>query len=367
MLKNLDFSLILLPIILSAFGLATVFSLGAENALFYKQLILQIAGLFLCVGILFLDFRFLREGHYTFIFYIFAILLLLLLVVLGATVNNAQSWFRFWGISLQPVELAKLSLIFILAKFFYKRHIEVSYMPTLFFSFIYAAIIFALTIMQPDLGSALVVLSIWGIIVFVSGIPKKYILGIISAVALIGFISWNFLFQDFQKERIYSFIDPTRDIRGSGYNVYQSMIAVGSGGLWGKGINFGSQSKLSFLPEYETDFIFAAFAEEWGYIGTVFCILIYLILIFRIIQAGSKMESNFETLFCVGVAGYFIVHTGVNIGMNIGLLPVTGIPLPFMSAGGTHVLVEWTMLGLIVSMSKHQSRPHSKHENEIFI
>lgn len=365
--KNISLSLLIYPFILSIFGLATVFSIGDNNVLFYKQLILQTIGLFLALGIIFFDWRFLRNGHYTFIFFSFATFLLLLLVILGATINGSQSWFRIGGVSLQPVELAKLALIFILAKYFYKRHVEVAYLPTIIYSSFYALLIFILTIFQPDLGSGLVVLAIWGVIVFVSGIPKKYILAILSFACVASFFSWNFFLQDYQKERIFSFVDPTRDIRGSGYNVYQSMIAIGSGGLWGKGINLGSQSKLSYLPEYETDFIFAAFAEEWGYVGVIFCILTYLILILTILNLSKTMETNFETLFCVGVAAYFIVHTGVNIGMNIGLLPVTGIPLPFMSAGGTHILVEWIMLGFIISSSKYKARNFSHSANEVFI
>lgn len=366
MFKNIDFSLLILPVLLSLFGLSTIFYIGTDNSLFFKQFTLHVLGLVWALLLIRLDFRFLRSGHYTFIFYILAIFLLIALVGLGVVVNNAQSWFRVGGLSLQPVEIAKLALMLLLAKFFYKRYIEISHLPTLLLSFAYAAIVFVLTILQPDLGSALVVLFIWGIIVFVSGIPKKYILSIFVLAILAVGLSWQFLLQDYQKERIFSFLDPTRDIRGSGYNVYQSMIAVGSGGIWGKGINFGSQSKLSYLPEYETDFIFAAFAEEWGFIGAVLCILIFLILILKILEKTKNMESNFESIFAAGVAGYFIIHTSVNIGMNIGLLPVTGIPLPFMSAGGTHVLVEWTMLGLLLSMSRHQLRPLTSHSSELF-
>jgi rod shape determining protein RodA len=364
--KKVDLSLLVLPLILGVFGMATIFNMGPENSLFYKQLSIHTVGFLLAILLIKFDLRFLRTGHYTFIFYLISVALLLALVVLGATVNNAQSWFRIAGFSLQPVEIAKLALIFLLAKFFLKRHVEISYVPTLLISFLYAALIFALTLLQPDLGSALVVLFIWGVIVFVSGIPKKYILAIFGLATVVVGLSWQFLFQDYQKERIFSFLDPTRDIRGSGYNVYQSMIAIGSGGLWGKGISFGSQSKLAYLPEFETDFIFAAFAEEWGFIGTFISLFLYLILILKILRYGSIMESNFESVFAAGVAGYFIVHSGVNVGMNMGLLPVTGIPLPFMSAGGTHILVEWAMIGVLLSMSKFNSRPNTNQNYFLF-
>jgi len=351
-----DYTLFIFPILLSIFGLSTIFSFGSSNVIFIKQIILFFFGLGLAVFISFIDLRFLKTGHYIFMFYFITILLLCSLVILGHTINGSQSWFKIFGLSLQPVEFAKLALIGILAKFFYKRHTEISYLPTLIFSFFYVAIIFILTILQPDLGSALVVLGIWFGIVFVSGIPYKYILGIFTIAVALALISWNVFLQPYQKARITNFVDPMHDIRGSGYNVYQSMIAVGSGGLYGKGINFGSQSKLSYLPEYETDFIFAAFAEEWGYIGVVLCLITYLVLILRILFLAQSMESNFEIIFLVGIASYFIIHFCVNVGMNIGLLPVTGIPLPFMSSGGTHVLVEWVMLGVIVSNTKNKKR-----------
>ncbi len=363
-----DYTLLIFPVLLSIFGLSTVFSLGTSNAIFIKQLILFVVGITVALGISFIDFRFLRQGHFVFTFYCFSVFLLLLLVVLGHTINGAQSWFRIFGISLQPVELAKLALIAILARFFYKRHSEVSYLPTLIFSSFYSIVIFVLTIFQPDLGSGLVVLGIWGIIVFISGIPKKYIAGIFMLIVAVSLISWNVFLEPYQKSRILNFVDPTRDIRGSGYNVYQSMIAVGSGGIYGKGINFGTQSKLSYLPEYETDFIFSAFAEEWGYIGVVLCLSSFLFLILKILFTSVKMESNFEVLFLVGIASYFIIHFCVNVGMNIGLLPVTGIPLPFMSSGGTHILVEWIMVGLMMSFTKNIRRLKKEVKSkEIFV
>lgn len=363
-----DYSLLIFPILLSLFGMSTVFSLGTGNAIFIKQLVLFFFGLGTAVGISLLDLRFLRQGHFIFIFYCLSLLLLLLLVVLGHTINGSQSWFRIFGISLQPVEFAKLALIAIMARFFYKRHGDVAYLPTIIFSSLYAVVIFILTIFQPDLGSGLVVLGIWGVVIFISGIPKKYIAGIFLLIAAVSVVSWNVFLVGYQKERILNFVDPTRDIRGSGYNVYQSMIAVGSGGLYGKGINFGTQSKLQFLPEYETDFIFAAFSEEWGYVGVVFCLTCFLLLILKILFTSTKLESNFEILFLVGVCAYFIIHFSVNVGMNIGLLPVTGIPLPFMSSGGSHVLVEWIMIGVIISFTKNVRRlKREVKEREIYV
>jgi rod shape determining protein RodA len=157
-------------------------------------------------------------------------------------------------------------------------------------------------------------------------------------------------------------------VRGSGYNVYQSIIAIGSGGIFGKGIAQGTQSTLKYLPESDTDFIFASFAEEWGFVGTVLCVLVFVVLIVSLLQAAFAVESNFETLFIVGITGYFLIHFIVNVGMNLGVLPVTGIPLPFMSAGGTHTLLEWTMLGIFFSMLARggKSSPSRASKGEIF-
>jgi rod shape determining protein RodA len=366
MLKR-DYILLLPPLILSVFGLSTIFSIGTINSLFEKQIALTIIGLVFALILAHIDLSFLKKGQFIFAFFAFNFLLLLLVVGLGKVTNGAQSWFKLFGFSLQPVELAKLALILLLAKFFYKRHVEISYLPTLLLSFFYPALLCFLTLLQPDLGSALVVLGIWGMVVFVSGISKKYILGILALIIATFVFSWFFIFAKYQKDRVLNFVNPTRDIRGSGYNVYQSMIAIGSGGVYGKGINFGTQSKLAYLPEYETDFIFSAFSEEWGFVGSVFCILVFMFLILRILHLVKVAETNFETFVFMGISAYFIIHFTVNVGMNIGLLPVTGIPLPFMSAGGTHVLVEWMMIGILISYSKNRRRINREiHTKELY-
>ena len=170
-----------------------------------------------------------------------------------------------------------------------------------------------------------------------------------------------------QKDRIRNFIDPLSDIHGAGYNAYQSTVAVGSGGLWGKGLGYGTQSRLKFLPEYQTDFIFAAFAEEWGFIGVFILFGLYGIIIVRIILNALHGSTNFEILFSAGVAVFFIVHIAINVGMNIHLLPVTGTPLPLMSYGGTHLMAEFISLGIVVSMRRYSRSAHKDVVNNEFI
>jgi rod shape determining protein RodA len=166
---------------------------------------------------------------------------------------------------------------------------------------------------------------------------------------------WQFVFLDYQKARIATFLDPLSDIQGAGYNAYQSTVAVGAGQIWGRGIGYGTQSKFQFLPEYETDFIFAAFAEEWGLIGVLLLFALFALVIWRLLKHANEAATNFERLFAVGVAFLFIAHFFVHIGMNIGLLPVTGTTVPFLSYGGSHLVTEFVALGMVMGMRRYQS------------
>ncbi len=201
--------------------------------------------------------------------------------------------------------------------------------------------------------------------VLVSGISKKH-LALVFCVGILAFAGlWFYVFKGYQKQRIVNFIHPLSDIRGTGYNAYQSTIAVGSGEVFGKGVGFGTQSRLKFLPEYETDFIFASFAEEWGFVGVLLLLFFYAVVIWRILLHAMRGSTNFEMLFGLGLAILFMSHVFVNVGMNIGLLPVTGITLPFMSYGGTHLLTEFAGLGILMGMSRYQRAAHkdlSKNE-----
>jgi rod shape determining protein RodA len=203
--------------------------------------------------------------------------------------------------------------------------------------------------------------------VMVSGISKKHLLIMIAAVAIIFSLVWSFGFKEYQKNRIRNFVNPLSDIHGAGYNAYQSTVAVGSGGLWGKGVGYGTQSRLKFLPEYQTDFIFAAFAEEWGFAGIFILFTLYGIIMWRIIRSALRGATNFEILYSAGVAIYFIVHIVVNVGMNMHLLPVTGTPLPFMSYGGTHIMSEFLLLGILMSMRRYSRPAHKDSTKNEFI
>lgn len=365
--RGIDWILLLsaTPIILG--GLATMTSFGSSTGFFSQQLLWVCLGLMLIVGVSHIDVRFLRDSRYVVIFYGIAISLLVFVLLVGKTVKGAKSWFSIGAFSFQPTDIVKLLVIAVLAKYFARRHIEIARIKHLLISAVYALIPIGLIMLQPDFGSAMVIAGLWLGMSLVAGISKKHIL-IVAGVGLLVFtISWLFLFKPYQKARIMTFINPTADIRGSGYNAYQSVIAVGSGGIAGKGLGYGTQSRLNFLPEYETDFIFAAFAEEWGFLGAVVIIVSFCVFLGRIIYHARHGATNFETLFCIGYALLIFGHVIVNIGMNLGVMPVTGIPLPFMSYGGSHFLGECLGLGIIMSMARYERSMHADDMHNEFV
>ncbi len=355
-----------LPLVLA--GLVTMHSFSADDSYAYHQVI-AIAISFGAYFIIsrFLDTKVLRKSSVSIAIFIIMIILLGTLTVLGTISHGARSWYNFGFLSFQPSDFAKLALIIILAKYFSRRHIEIANIRHILVSGFYAFVFFVLVLTHPDLGSAVIIALIWFGMIVVSGVSKKHIFAM-AVLAIISFVLlWSFAFKEYQKDRIRNFIDPLSDIRGSGYNAYQSTIAVGSGYILGKGVGYGTQSRLNFLPEYQTDFIFAAFAEEWGFIGVSLFFILYSLFIARIIYLASRGSSNFEILFGAGVAIYFIVHLFINVGMNIQLLPVTGTPLPFLSYGGTHILSEYILLGILVAMKKHSRVMHRDMDNNEFV
>lgn len=290
--------------------------------------------------------------------FIASVLILVILSVIGHTAKGAQSWFSIGGMSFQPSDPIKLALIVLLAKYFSRRHVEIANIRHIFVSGFYAFIICILVFLQPDFGSALIIFLIWFGMILVSGISKRHLLLVffVGAVAFSGL--WMYALKDYQKKRIVNFIHPLADIRGSGYNAYQATIAVGSGQILGKGIGYGTQSKLKFLPEYKTDFIFAAFAEEWGFVGVSLLFLFFGILIWRIVTNAYYGATNFEILFGLGLAVMFMSHFLINVGMCLGLMPVTGINFPFMSYGGTNILSSFTGLGILMGMRRYRRDVH---------
>jgi rod shape determining protein RodA len=348
--------LAIIPILLA--GLFTMNSFSGANIFFNRQIIW--IAISICVFFFFstIDFKFLRKTGIVFGSYVSIIAVLILLFLFATATKGAQGWFNLGAFSIQPSEFAKLILILLLAKYFSRRHIEIKNFKHIFVSGVYAGLMFVLVALQPDFGSALIIFSIWFGMVLVSGISKKHLVIVFTLVALVVGLLWNFVFYEYQKARIMNFIHPLQDIRGTGYNAYQSTITVGSGQIIGKGLGYGTQSRLKFLPEYQTDFIFAAYAEEWGFIGVLILMGLYAFVLWRILANAMNGATNFEILFGVGITIMFVAHLLVHVGMNVGIMPVTGITIPFMSYGGSHMLVTFMALGILMSMRRYSSSVH---------
>jgi len=351
--KGFDIWLVGSCLLLSGMGLVTMYSYQGDNFFFERQLTWISTAIAVMLLAMIPDYRFLRVGNSTFGIYLFFLFLLILVLFVGEVTLGAQSRFDLGFFSLQPSDPAKIVLIAVLAKYFSKRHELIGDFRHIIISGLYAMLFFGLVFIQPDFGSAIILFFVWFGMVLVAGIKLKHlaIVFLLGALAFGGM--WQFAFQDYQKARIGTFLDPLSDIQGAGYNAYQSTVAVGSGQFIGKGIGYGTQSKLQYLPEYETDFIFAAFAEEWGLLGVVVLFLLFGVAIGRLLLHAIRADSNFERLFATGVAILFVSHFFVHIGMNIGLLPVTGTTVPFLSYGGTHLVTEFLGIGIVMAMSRY--------------
>ncbi|MDE2030827.1 MAG: rod shape-determining protein RodA [Patescibacteria group bacterium] len=359
-LKFLQIDWLLFLFVLPVLGasLLTMKSFTEKTPYFSHQLVWIIVSFIIFFLLSMVDFRFLkRTDVLVILFSVFSALLLSLFIV-GHVAKGAKSWFSFGSFSFQPSDMMNLVVILMLAKYFSRRHVEIDNFKHIFISGIYALIPFLLVFFQPDFGVAIIIFFIWLGMILISGISKKHLLIVLSGGLIAFLLLWGFVLKPYQKSRVVNFVQPLSNIHGSGYNVYQSIIAVGSGQIYGKGVGFGTQSRLKFLPEYQTDFIFAAFSEEWGFVGAIILFLLFGLIIWRILHIALLGATNFEMLYGVGLAIYFMSHFIINIGMNIGIMPVTGITLPFMSYGGSHLLTEFIGLGILMGMNRYRRVAH---------
>ena len=353
-----DWTLVVSAIVLIIAGLITMSSFGntTSDILVIRQIVFVLIGIIGMVALSFLDITFFKRSYVVLLLYGIGILSLVALFIAGSTVNGATSWFSFGAFSLQPSDPVKLILILILAKYLSRRHVEIARFKHLLITFLYFVVPFGLILVQPDFGSSLVIIIIWFCMVLVSGLSRRHLLILTITAIAAGVLLWTSVLLPYQKDRIITFIHPVSDIMGSGYNSYQSMIAVGSGQIIGKGVGYGTQARLQFLPEHTTDFIFASFAEEWGLMGSLIIMGLFALIFLRGIRIARQASSSFETLVALGIVFYITSHIIINIGMNIGVLPITGVTLPFMSYGGSHILTEFFSLGLLMSIERFRTR-----------
>jgi len=356
-LKNLDWIMVGSAILLTIFGIMSIWSVsvGYQNfANFEKQLIFFGTGLFFMFLVSFIDWRWIKNNPYLILLlYGIGILALIGLFIFAPEIRGTKGWYRIGGISVDPIEYMKVILIILMAKYFSMRHIEMYRIRHILLSGVYFALPVALIFLKPDLGSAMLLSIIWLVTLIVSGIKKRHLFVILS-VGLIVFASgWSFVLQDYQKDRILSFVEPELDPLGIGWSQLQSKIAVGNGGIFGTGFQQGSQTMYGFLSEPQTDFIFASIAEQFGFVGIVFLFALFGVLILRVLKLAREAQSNFPRLVGTGFATLLIVEIGINVAMNLGLLPIVGLPLPLVSYGGSSLIMGYASLGLLQSIKTH--------------
>ena len=348
-----DFQLLLLILALGIISILAMYSSEMGHFSYYTQSHLYRFSIFFLIFIIISFFRIQFWYKSAYLFYFLVMILLFGVDLFGVTASGSKRWISLFFINLQPSELMKVSLIIFLARYYNKipttnvNNLKYIFIP--FLSFMIPAFLVA---SQPDLGTAVLIAISGLIVIWLTGFKIKYFLYSFFVLFCLIPIGISFL-QPYQKTRILTFLNPERDPLGAGYQIIQSKIAVGSGGIFGKGFLQGSQSYLDYLPEKQTDFIFTLFSEEFGFIGSLILLTIYALIIYRIAVIGSESRNNFARLFCFGFAAAFFVYVTVNMAMVLGLLPIVGAPLPIMSYGGSSMLSIMIGLGIVMSCKIH--------------
>lgn len=357
--------LLIVALLISALGIITIYSSTSQKEgelwrdIYKRQLLWVGFGLALFLLAWQVDYR--RLWDWTYIIYGLTVFFLILVLILGITRLGAQRWLKLGAFNLQPSELAKLAVIVYIAHYFSRRVGDISAqlshaqsLRNLFVPLLFVGLPMALIIVQPDLGSGLLLLFICFAMFFFVRVPWWHLTGLALLVACPSPFLWHML-RDYQKERLLVFINPNMDPLGAGYTIIQSKIAIGSGGLFGKGWLAGTQSQLHFLPESHTDFIFATFTEQWGLAGSCILLVLYMLLLIQVFLAGQRSSDTFGKMLSSGIMFMLGIQVAINIAMNMGLAPVVGIPLPLMSYGGSSVLVTFLSLGIVASISKRRT------------
>ncbi|EKD47247.1 MAG: hypothetical protein ACD_66C00152G0006 [uncultured bacterium] len=356
-LQRFDWLLMLGVVVLFILGIAAIYSVELSRAdadflLVKKQLVAFVLGIICLIVVAKWNFLFLRNWGKA--FYLIGIFFLVSVLIFGTELNGTKGWFILAGVSFQPVEFVKLALLVQFARYFGEHARRRFGWKEIFGSGFLLAVPFLLVMVQPDMGSAAILLGTWAILLFFSGLRCVHA-AVLSGVAVIaGIFGWLFVFADYQKDRLLVFLDPALDPLVSGYNITQAKIAIGSGGLFGQGLGFGSQSQLQFLPESQTDFIFSVIAEELGFLGVCILITAVLLILWRILRAAQLTKEHFTKFLLLGIFSLFAVQFVVNIGVNLSLLPTTGIALPFVSYGGTSLLLSLILIGIVQSITSRR-------------
>ena len=320
------------------------------NAIFYRQLLFLLVGLggFLFIG--FFDYHALAKANR--LIYVIIVLLLLYLPIFSGAVRGGKRWVDLGVFNVQPAEFAKIAVMLGLARLLYLKRGQINSWKTIIWTFLYAFVPTALVMLEPDLGSSIIIMGIWAGIILISPIKKRFLAVLFIAFVISAGIGWKFVLKDFQRDRVQVFLNPALDPKGKGYNVRQATIAVGSGEFLGTGLGKGVEGQSKFLPERQTDFIFAASSEEIGFLGSLSLLGLYFFLLTRILKIMRQAKDDLGMYIAGGAFFFFFFQVLINVGMNIGILPVTGIPLPFVSSGGSSLVVSLFTLGVLQNVAR---------------
>lgn len=355
-LKKIDWLLFFPSLLLAVLGLSVIYSscfYTSDFLNFKKQAIFLVIGLALMVVFSFIDWRILRDNTYILaILYGISLLVLLGLLIFSPATRTSRTWYRIGVISIDPIEFSKIILVLFLAKYFSTRHIEVYRIRHILISGLYVAIPALLILLEPEVGSVIILVLLWIGVLLVSGIKIKHFLILCLLGLMLLSLSWQFFLKDYHKDRIVSFIAPSLAPLETGWNQAQAIIAIGSGGLIGQGFN-NTQTRYGFLPAVQTDFVFSGIAEQFGLAGVIVVLTCFFLIIWRLVKISLISRSNFPRLFSAGLAIIIIAQASTNIAMNLGLLPVIGIPLPLVSYGGSSLLATLAGIGIAQSMEQN--------------
>ncbi len=327
-------------------------SYSINHELFFKQSAWVVLGILIILACSFINLRALLSYRWIIlVFYGMACLLLFATYFFATPIAGTKSWIIIGPIQVQTSEFMKAALILLFSRFFALRHVAIANYQTIFISFIYTLIPLGLILIQPDLGTALIICGLWFGYLLVSELPIRHTLSFVALALVIFALGWNFALAGYQKDRISALFDESRDPLGVNYSVIQSKIAIGSAGLFGKGFGQGTQVQLGFLPAASTDFVFSGLVEEWGILGGLSILMAFFILIYRLIMVGDKQNNNFYKFLCLGTIILILLHITVNLGSALGLLPVVGVSLPFVSYGGSNLLTLSLLIGIIINIA----------------
>lgn len=355
--RRLNWLLITPALLLVLFGIVMSYSLSTAQdvpdfSIFWKQVIFSFVGIILLFILSSIDYRFYKSWYIG--VYSLAVLLLISVLLFGVTIRGTRGWFNIFGVTVQVVEFVKLLMIIAFSAYLVRLKVSLVRFQDVVISGAGMAILVILTFLQPDLGSGMLLLGIFLGMLLLVKTKRLYIIILILIIVISSTIGWFFILQDFQKDRILTFINPERDPLGAGYNLQQSIIAIGSGQLFGRGLTLGPQSRLEFLPEAQNDFVFAVIAEAMGFAGVLLLFFLFVFLILQLLRVARRARDDFGILLASGIAIALIIQTVINISTNLGLLPVAGLPLPFVSAGGSSLLVSLGAIGIVASIDYHQ-------------